>query len=122
MLLSPSLDPGTVVKIVDILKPAIFKDVKLRPGFEGVVTFHNQVFQMDGEEPDQVGPNNEPMHYFQMPGSKIRIGPVCKMPDDHKVIAWIVGGKMWNVTNLNILFNGSVKWYVVRSGEIIRLQ
>ena len=116
-----SLDVGTVVKIVDVLKPAIFKDVKLFPGLEGVVMIHNDIFKMDGEEPDQVGPNGEPMHYFQMPGSKIRIGPVCKMPDDHKVITWIVAGKMWNVTNLNVLFNGSLKWYVIRTGEIPRL-
>lgn len=120
--MSSSLDVGTVVKITEILKPVIHSTVKLREGMEGIVTYHNAVFRIDeGEESDQTGPNGEPMFFFVMPGSNIRIGPVVKMPDDHKVIAWIVGGKLWNVTNVNILFNNSLKWYIKRSGEILRL-
>lgn len=117
-----SLDVGTVVKITQIDKEVIDKVLHLKVGMEGVVTFHNAVFRIDdGEESDQTGPNGEPMFFFVMPGSNIRIGPVVKMPDDHKVIAWIVAGKLWNVTNVNVLFNGSVRWYVKRSGEVIRL-
>lgn len=117
-----SLDVGTVVKITQIDKPVINEVLKLQEGMEGIVTLHNAIFKIeDGEESDQRGPNGEAMFFFVMPGSRMRVGPVVKMPDDHKVVAWIVAGKLWNVTNVNILFNGSLRWFVKRSGEILHL-
>lgn len=118
----PSLNVGDVVKITGIVKKAVADIVHLFDGIEGVVWYHNDVFKLDdGTESDQTGPEGEKMYDFVMPGSGFRIGPIMKMPDNHKVIVWIVRGAMYNVTNVTFLFNGSVKWYIKRSGEVLNL-
>lgn len=122
----PSLEPGTVIKITDILQGHLVDSLHLKVGMEGVVTFHNYVFRIDPNTSalDQAGPvkKEEEMFMFEMPGSRLRVGPIARMPDDHKVVAWIVGGKLWNVTNVTMLFNGGLRWFVVRTGEVLRLQ
>jgi hypothetical protein len=122
-IITPSLDVGTVVKISQIKKEVLSKTLRLQEGMEGVVWLHNDVFKIDEEsESDQQGPEGQKMYDFVMPGSKIRVGPIMAMPDDHKVVVWVVRGIMWNVTNVHVLFNGSMRWGVVRSGEILRLR
>ena len=122
----PSLEIGTVVKISDITKHHIVDALHLRVGMEGIVTYHNQIFQIDPNTPalDQEGPTTKEEQFFtfEMPGSKLRIGPIGRMPDDHKVIAWVVGGKLWTVTNVDMLFSDALRWWVVRTGEVLRLQ
>jgi len=121
----PSLEPGTVVKITDILASYLIDAVHLKVGMEGVVTFHNYVFRLDeGTSPlEQKGTvaKEDEMYMYEMPGSRLRVGPIARMPDDHLVIAWVVAGKLWNVTNITMLFNGDLRWYIVRTGEILRL-
>lgn len=118
-----SLNVGTVVKITDIVQEKRFSLAHLRVGMEGVVQYHNKIFEIDDEAgvSEQQGPEGQPMYDFVMPGSNLRIGPIMKMPDDHKVVVWIVKGKIWNITNIHILFDGSIKWYTVRSGEVLTL-
>ena len=120
------LEKGTVVKITEILKPHLIDAVHLHEGMEGVVWPHNDVFQIDPQTPalDQTGPvtKDEEMFMFEMNGSKLRVGPIGRMPDDHMVLVWVVAGKLWNVTSVYILFQGGLKWFVVRTGEILRLQ
>jgi hypothetical protein len=119
---SQSLEVGTVVKITQILKPVIHEVLKLSEGMEGIVQYHNRIFEIDeGSLSEQKGPDNQDMFDFVMPGSNIRVGPICKMPDDHKVVCWVVKNQLWNVTNLNILFNNSFKWYIKRTGEVLNL-
>jgi hypothetical protein len=57
-----------------------------------------------------------------MPGSRLRVGPIGRMPEGTKVVAWIVKGQLWNVTSLYTLFKGDLRWWVLRTGEILRLQ
>lgn len=120
-----SLEPGTVVKISQILNHHYVDALHLKEGMEGIVTFHNHVFKIDETTGaiDQPGAEkgDADMFMFEMPGSRLRVGPIAKMPDDHKVVAWIVGGKLWNVTNVTFLFDGGIRWWVVRTGEILRL-
>lgn len=114
------IEAGTVVKISEVCNEQVSKVLKLQAGMEGVVWYHNDVFRIDedtGADPGQKGPQGEDLFYFEMPGSKIRVGPIGKMPDDHKVVAWIVGGKLWQVTGTRPLFNGFLRWSVVRTGE-----
>ena len=121
-----SLEPGTVVKITQINKQHLRDAVHLQEGMEGVVTYHNYVFRIDPNTSplSQEGPvaKDDEMFMFEMPGSKLRVGPIGRMPEDHKVVAWIVGGKLWNVTNVTMLFSGDLRWFIVRTGEILRLQ
>lgn len=121
-----SLEPGTVVKITQIVQPHFRESLRLQEGMEGVVTFHNYVFRIDPNTPalEQEGKveKEDEMFMFEMPGSRLRVGPIARMPDDHKVVAWVVGGKLWNVTNVTMLFGGGLRWFVVRTGEILRLQ
>ena len=121
-----SLEAGTVVKISQIIGKHISDALHLKEGMEGVVAYHNHVFRIDENTGaiDQPGAEkgDAEMFMFEMPGSKLRVGPIAKMPDNHKVVAWIVGGKLWNVTNVSFLFNGSLRWWVVRTGEILRLE
>ena len=121
----PSLDVGTVIKISQIVAPHMVEAIRLQEGMEGVVTYHNYVFQVDPDtkalEQQGTTAKEDEMFMFEMPGSKLRVGPIARMPDDHKVVAWIVGGKLWNVTNVTMLFSGHLRWWVVRTGEILRL-
>jgi hypothetical protein len=122
---TPQLDPGTVVRITEIVNPVMKDTLKLLPGMEGVVWYHNDVFRIDedkGADPNQKGPAGEDLFYFELPGSKIRIGPIGKMPEKHLVVAWIVGGNLYQVTGLRPLFNGFLKWLIVRSGEVPRFR
>lgn len=122
----PSLEVGTVVKITQLKGKHLHDALHLQEGMEGVVAYHNYVFRIDENTPalEQEGPvsKDEEMFMFEMPGSKLRVGPIARMPDNHKVVAWIVGGKLWNVTNVTMLFTGEIRWFIVRTGEILRLQ
>lgn len=119
-----SLDVGTVIRISQIVGRHVHDSLHLREGMEGIVTYHNHVFKFDDDSLlDQPGKEkgDADMYTFEMPGSKLRVGPVAKMPEDHKVVAWVVNGKLWNVTNVSWLFNGAIRWWIVRTGEILRL-
>lgn len=122
----PSLETGTVVKITQLKADYLKNALHLQEGMEGIVWPHNDVFRIDPNTSplEQEGPvsKDEEMFMFEMPGSRLRVGPIARMPEDHKVVAWIVGGKLWNVTNVTMLFSGDIRWYIVRTGEMLRLQ
>ena len=122
----PSLDPGTVVKITQVVEKHLHDALHLWEGMEGIVTFHNYVFRIDEStkplEQEGTVEKSDDMFMFEMPGSRLRVGPIARMPDDHKVVAWIVAGKLWNVTNVTMLFTGGLRWYIIRTGEVLRLE
>jgi len=115
-----SLEVGTVVKISQIVGDHIHEAVRLREGMEGIVWWYDDVFKLDEETPS-VGEGSEQFYTFELPGSRLRIGPVGKMPPGHKCVVWIVANKIYNVTSVHTLFTGHLRWWVVRTGEVLRL-